>query len=52
MFGDGLTHRRLNPALSGDAELFEQLSGAHVLLSLLAIWFGVIGQSVSCFCDR
>ena len=30
MFSHGLTHRRLNLALSGDAELFEQLSDARV----------------------
>ena len=30
MFSHGLTHRLLNLALSGDAELFEQLSDARV----------------------
>jgi hypothetical protein len=30
MFGHGLTHRLLYLALSGDAELFEQLSNARV----------------------
>ena len=30
MFSHGLTHRPLNLALSGDAELFEQLSDARV----------------------